>query len=408
MASSSIEILRSTSDGIIGSGIKYIMFPLHLLRFCIFGTTSGFIASDKGKEVRQAKINDETCETEEKGKDRDERNVRNSETSSRRSSKKDRGSSQPCSSDSSKEDLKEEGKSDNEESIDEMVTAAEDSDSSVDHWSSASSMMNMSVDHDSIDRSMSYTLLEEPMDISFEEQAYDKSCTAMKSLEDSEASENYPTDATRSKSLKSRVDDQDSNSSVDEEIARIFQKQCTSSDDEVSSSNSKPRSSGKLEKKNFLSKEGSSRYFTNVSRSKRESRSNERGQKKKTSSDVVVNHKRRKVVDNEDKDKKQRDGRTETKTREEKRESRQNTPSKSKPRSSKTSVKEKDSKRRDVKYKETATQTDSAFSDDDVEMIPVESKLLERQFRCKHAAQRLQSNPIQVNLSFPLTAITNF
>ncbi|XP_076244525.1 uncharacterized protein LOC143185427 [Calliopsis andreniformis] len=366
------------------------MFPLHLLRFCIFGTSSGAALSIKKEETQQVTRKDEKCAPEKKGKNRDESRTTNSETSNCKSAEKHQRNSQSSSSSTAnKQNLKEKAKKDDEESTDEMVTAAEDSDSSVDQWSSACSTMNVSMDYDNINKSMSFTISEEPMDISIEEQISEKSSLTIKSSDGNRLSRNSRPDTSRL-----CIDDQDYNSSVDEEIARIFQKQCTSSDDELSSSNSKSLPFCKREKYNFLCNGSNSKYFTSASRLKKEPQENERERKKKTSSDIGINNKRRKLVDNVDKDEKRR---TETMTCEGKRESRQDsTPNKCKPRTSKTPIKNKATKQKgDVKYKETATQTDSAFSDEDVEMIPIETKFSEKEFCCKYTAQRFQPNFFQ-------------
>lgn len=106
---SSKEALQTMSDGIIGSGIKYIMFPLHLLRFCIFGTSSGTVGSEnKQRETRKEMSTDKKEKAEDKGKkemERDGKGATDSETSTRR--KEDRPKE-----DRPKEDcLKEERKS---------------------------------------------------------------------------------------------------------------------------------------------------------------------------------------------------------------------------------------------------------------------------------------------------------
>ncbi|XP_076635731.1 uncharacterized protein LOC143348895 [Colletes latitarsis] len=386
----SIEVLHSISGGIIENGIKYIMFPLHLLRFCIFGTISGAIDSEKSGEARPANSSNEKDETrdnkrDEKGtkvreeksaKVREERGTKGVETSRDKSRESRRSSKSRENESTSKERSKAEDKND-EESTDDMVTAEEDSDSSMEHWSNATStMLTASMDYDNIERSMSYAIATEPMDISMEEQTHEKSYSAIKTSRDS---------AVENKSSSS-------NSSVDEEIARIFQKQCTSSEDEIASDRCKPFVAHKRERAkqtNFLCNEKS-----NYSRSKKEQQDNDRERTKKPSSDVAQ-HKRRKVTRDEDRHERQNDRKTETKTREEKHGSRHDTPSKHRSRSSRTPVKNKESKRKDTKYKETATQTDSAFSDDDVEMIPIDVKLADKLFCCKHAARKSLSNHLQ-------------
>ncbi|KZC10932.1 hypothetical protein WN55_01632, partial [Dufourea novaeangliae] len=357
----STEVLHPTSGGIIGNGIKYIMFPLHLLRFCIFGTSSESKDSNDKSSEESRKISKSNSHSETKN------------TSPR------------------EKDSKKDSKRDNEESTDELVTAAEDSDSSTDQWSTARTtmIMNMSMDNDNIDRSMSFAALEEPMDISMEEHIYEKSHIGTKTSRDNRALGNV-LDTTESASSRSHVDKQETNSSVDEEIARIFQKQCTSSDDENPSSYSQSlfRKRDKTKESDSLYHEKHNSYTSAVTRSKRLPQEIERERKKKTPSDAVVHQKRRKLSQDEDTNEKQSDRKTETKSRIEKRSSRQDTPSKSRTRSSRTPVKVKESKRRDVKYKETATQTDSAFSDDDVEMIPIDMNSTEKQFCCKYAAYR--------------------
>ncbi|XP_043256775.1 pre-mRNA-splicing factor CWC22 homolog [Colletes gigas] len=375
----SIEALHSISGGIIESGIKYIMFPLHLLRFCIFGMAAGSVDSEKRGEARPAKKDEtrdkkrdekSTKEREEKSaKGKEEKSKKDVDTSKDKSRESRRSSKSKEDSSTSKESSKLEDK--NEESIDDMVTAEEDSDSSMEHWSNATcTLPTASMDYDNIERSMSHAIATEPMDISMEEQSHEKSYTATKTSRDVE-----------SKSSRLHAEERGSNSSVDEEIARIFQKQCTSSEDEVASDRCKPFVAHKRERTrqtNFLCNEKS-----NYSRSK-EQQDNDRERTKKPSSDVAQ-HKRRKVTREEDRHER----------REEKHGSRHDTPSKHKSRSSRTPVKSKESKQRDTKYKETATQTDSAFSDDDVEMIPIDVKLADKLFCCKHAARRSLSNHLQ-------------
>ncbi|XP_054006052.1 protein starmaker-like isoform X1 [Hylaeus anthracinus] len=442
----SAEVIETISSGIIGSGIKYIMFPLHLLRFCIFGTSSGSVESEKSREPGLSTSDNKKVESQEdeklkkreerstkereesstkrreerSTKDHEERNTRSREEKDAKKSEKNiteelderntkdveksedysseqlRKSSKrsshpetkvvPCCKESSK---KPEYKSD--EDSDEMVTAEEDSDSSLEHWSNATStMMNMSLDYDNIDRSVSY--LEEPMDISMEEQTYEKSYIASKTA-------NFQASALGNQPSRLYPEDHSSSSSVDEEIAMIFQKQCTSSDDEISRDRGKTSTIHKRERikqSNFL-----------ITRSRKEQQDNDRERSKKTSSDVVVHHKRRKVTHDEDRTERQHDRRAETKTREEKRGSRHDTPSKYKTRSSKTPVKSQESKRKDTRYKETATQTDSAFSDEDVEMIPVDAKLTDKHFCCKYAVRRSLSNLLQDKMEQELNYIAD-
>ncbi|XP_015432832.1 PREDICTED: dentin sialophosphoprotein-like [Dufourea novaeangliae] len=391
----STEVLHPTSGGIIGNGIKYIMFPLHLLRFCIFGTSSESKESEKNKgaeEPRSSYKKEVKDKKEEKLKDQETRRTKDKKSSNDKSSEESRKISKSNSHSETKntspreKDSKKDSKRDNEESTDELVTAAEDSDSSTDQWSTARTtmIMNMSMDNDNIDRSMSFAALEEPMDISMEEHIYEKSHIGTKTSRDNRALGNV-LDTTESASSRSHVDKQETNSSVDEEIARIFQKQCTSSDDENPSSYSQSlfRKRDKTKESDSLYHEKHNSYTSAVTRSKRLPQEIERERKKKTPSDAVVHQKRRKLSQDEDTNEKQSDRKTETKSRIEKRSSRQDTPSKSRTRSSRTPVKVKESKRRDVKYKETATQTDSAFSDDDVEMIPIDMNSTEKQFCCK-------------------------
>ncbi|CAK9799650.1 hypothetical protein ANTPLA_LOCUS2046 [Anthophora plagiata] len=395
----SMETSNTVSGGIIENGIKYIMLPLHLLRFCIFGTSA---SASKAVPKEQAETRrTESCENKQKIRDSEGTNTEKKrgeerkeviETSNNRSrSSKDVASSKSTShsvkeikdTPSGKESLKKVYRSISEESIDEMMTAEEDSDSSGEQWSTARStmIMNMSVD---------YTVLEEPMDISIDEQV-------IKISRNGRALETVQNNATGCVSSRLRTDEQDGNSSsVDEEIARIFQKQCTSSEDEFPpSSFPKSFSSSKHEKEkhnNFLHDRIKRNNSSIVTRPSKGSQcGNEKERKKKTSIEFVANNKKRKVSHDDDNNEKQTERRNENKTREEKRSSRQGTPSKSKSRSSRTPVKNKESRRSVIKYKETATQTDSAFSDDDVEMVPVDMKLSERQFCCKHAARRLNN-----------------
>ncbi|XP_012151652.1 uncharacterized protein LOC100878941 isoform X2 [Megachile rotundata] len=394
----SIEVLHSMSGGIIESGIKYILFPLHLLRFCIFGTSTKSIDSDKLTESSSKK---DTAEKEEKKtKEREEKKHTQHETSRVKPSEKSR---QPKLDhdlvDENKDAIpdvktsKEKKNNDKDESADEMVTAEEDSDSSGEQWSTANDIMemNISVDNDNLDKISSNTVLEEPMDISIEEQSIDKMHIPRDLSRDHRIFEQFQNNKENI-AANLNVNDQDSNSSVDEEIARIFQKQCTSSEDEFPSSFVKSSSSFKREKmkqNNFLY------YKTNYNAStvaKREAQSNTREQKKKEPSDFSINSKRRKVSNEENKHERHSERKTGNKIREEKRSSRQNTPSKHESRSSRTTVKNRETKRKDVKFKEIATQTDSAFSDDDVEMIPVDGKLYEKQLCHKRTGRRLQFN----------------
>ncbi|CAL7946593.1 unnamed protein product [Xylocopa violacea] len=377
----SIEDLHSMSGGIIENGIKYIMFPLHLLRFCIFGTSFlGSVDSKTNTEAEHAKSRDKNY------KERTEKEERRKEN----------------------ESLKEE-KNNNEESEDEMVTAEEDPDSSVEQWNSAKNTMamNMSVDFDKTERSMSYVILEEPMDISIEEHGFDKSYSVIKISQDSRQATNVQSNAIASISSRAYTDEEYNSSSVDEEIAKIFQKQCTSSEDEFVSSYPKPHSFRKHEKtkqNNFVYNGVKSSYSVHTPRSKKGSQDDEREQQKKTSTEFVANNKRRKLFHEENKNERQLTRRSENKTEEEKRGTRQNSSSKNKSSSSRTPIKNKDSKRRNIKYKEMATQTDSAFSDDDVEMIVADTKKPERSSRCKytHKSQvhRFQDKKMEQELNY--------
>ncbi|OAD59029.1 hypothetical protein WN48_09336 [Eufriesea mexicana] len=283
-------------------------------------------------------------------------------------------------------------------SNDEMVTAEEDSDSSNEQWSNANSTMamNMSLEYDNMDRFISYSILEEPMDISIDEHSFSKNPMTNISQHNKSGIQN---NAIRSKSSKSYTDAKDSNSAVDEEIARIFQKQCTSSEDEFSSS-SFPKSfaSCKYEKpkeNNFLYKKVNNNYSPVASRSRKGSK-HDTERKKKTSTEFVANNKRRKVILDEDGNEKDIEHRSEKKTPEGKRNSRLDIPTKYKSRSPRTPVKDKGSKRKNIKYKETATQTDSAFStDDDVEMVPVDTKPSDRQVYSKYVNRKYRINLFQ-------------
>ncbi|XP_076751518.1 uncharacterized protein LOC143423818 [Xylocopa sonorina] len=357
----SIEDLHSMSGGIIENGIKYIMFPLHLLRFCIFGTSFTESADSKANtEAERTKSRDKSY------KERTEKEERRKE----------------------EESLKEEKENNNEESEDEMVTAEEDSDSSVEQWNNARDTMpmNMSVDFDNTEKSMSHVILEEPMDISIEEHGFDKSYSVINISQDSQQSTNVQSNAIESISSKTYADEEYNSSSVDEEIAKIFQKQCTSSEDEFVPS-SRPKSHlfrkyEKTEQNDFLHNGGKSNYFAHTPRSKKGFQDDEK-QRKKTSTEFVASNKRRKLFQG-NKNERQTVRKSENKTKEEKRSARQNSSSKNKLSSSRTPVKSKDTKRRNIKYKEMATQTDSAFSDDDVEMISADTKSPDRSFCSKH------------------------
>lgn len=392
----SIEVLHSMSGGIIESGIKYILFPLHLLRFCIFGTSTKSIDSEKLAESTSKK---DTAEKEEKKtKEREEKKRTPHETSRVKPSEKSGQSKfdqdlvkENKDAISDVKSSKEKKKNDKDESADEMVTAEEDSDSSGEQWSTANDIipMNVSVDNDNLDKTSSYTVSEEPMDISIEEQSMDKMHIPRDLSRDYRIFEQFQSNKENI-AAKLNVDDQDSNSSVDEEIARIFQKQCTSSEDEFSSSFVKSSSSFKREKtkqNNFLYYKTNYNASTVAFHSKEDPESHTKKQKKKEPSDFSINSKRRKVSNEENKHERYSERRTGNKIREEKRSSRQNTPSKHESRASRTTVKNRETKRKDVKYKEIATQTDSAFSDEDVEMIPVDGKLYE-----KRTSRRLQFN----------------
>ncbi|XP_076658193.1 uncharacterized protein LOC143362160 isoform X2 [Halictus rubicundus] len=382
----STELLHSISGGLIESGIKYIMFPLHLLRFCIFGTSKvseklAICKDDKGSKDSGSSVKKTIKEeTESKSsKSKGDRNSKNDEASSnRRSSEESRKSTRSGSLTDTKntgssrgKDSKEVRKGDDkglkEKSL--VVALKEESDSSVDQWSTACNTITENICMD-IDKFVTFDSVE-PMDISMEEYTYEESQIV----------------------TESRDQRQNSTLSVDAEIAKIFQKQCTSSEDEHSSSHSWT-SLEKREKtggKNFLCQARTSHSAATVpSKSKEEKVVKER--KKKTSSEDVAHNKRRKVSQVENKPDKQKDGKSDAKRREEKHSSKQDSPSKSKTRSPRTPVKSNESKRKDVQYKEIATQTDSAFSDDDVEMTPVDAKLPEGRFCCKRAAYRSHPN----------------
>ncbi|XP_034173093.2 uncharacterized protein LOC117601009 [Osmia lignaria lignaria] len=388
----SIEVLHSMSGGIIESGIKYILFPLHLLRFCIFGTSTKPIASEKPAEPSRKR--DEAEKEEKKVKEREEKKTPREATSIKSSEKSGRSKSDRDLVDERKDAVscvknsKEKRSRDKDESADEMVTAEEDSDSSGEQWSTANNTlaMNMSIDYDNLDRTMSHRASEEPMDVSMEELHYDKTHIPLNLPRDYRVTEKQFQNNKENIASKMNVEEQDSNSSVDEEISRIFQKQCTSSEDEFTSSFVKS-SSFKREKtmqNNFLY------YKTNSTvaiHSKKKPEGNAKEYKKKQPSDFSINSKRRKVSHEEDKNERESERRSGNKVREEKRSSRHDTPSKHESRASRTTAKNKETKRNDVKYKEIATQTDSAFSNDDVEMTPIDAKLCN-----KRTSRRLHFN----------------
>ncbi|XP_076279277.1 uncharacterized protein LOC143208613 isoform X2 [Lasioglossum baleicum] len=428
----STELLHPISGGIIKSGIQYIMFPLHFLRFCLFGTNSiseKLAVCEVGKGSKNSESSGKKTNKEEKenisSKSRDDRQAKNDEASNRRSSEESLKNTRSGSSTDTRnagssraKDSKEVRKGHDEGLVERplVVLVEEDSDSSSDRWSTASSTMIEDVSMD-IDRSISFDSLVEPMDISMED-THDRLQIVMGSREK-----------------------QNTTLSLDSEMARIFQKQCTSSDDEYSSSNTMPEKGERPGGKNFLwhartshsaatvplkskeegvnkeQKKKTSSEEVDKERKKKTSEEVDKERKKKTSEEVdkerkkkisseevdkerkkkissedVTHHKRRKVSQEEDRPEKQRDGKSDAKRREEKQPSKLDTRNNSKTRSPKSPVKSKESKRKDVKYKETATQTDSAFSDDDVEMIPVDAKLPEKRYCCKHALYRSHPN----------------
>ncbi|XP_031847577.1 uncharacterized protein LOC116433540 isoform X2 [Nomia melanderi] len=397
----SSDSLHSISGGIIESGIKYIMFPLHLLRFCLFGINSvsgKLTAPKKDQEATDSTTNSKEKETKEKKtSDKEDKYAKDDGTTDRRSkedSKEHQGNSESGSHSKTENeelderDSKKRRKSDDEEFKDACVRIEDDSDSSNDQWSSASStmIMNMSLDHDNIDKCTTFSALEEPMDVSIEELIYEKPHTVTQSSRNGYSVENM------FNSTPWFYGEEDSNLSVDEEIARIFQKQCTSSEEENSYSHSKTSSKrDKAKENNFLSHRKRNGSAGALDSKKPEEVDKER--RRKTPSDIVYT--KRKASQDYDRNEKHRDRKNDAKPREEKRSSRQEPSSKSKTKSSKSPVKHKESKRKDVKYKEIATQTDSAFSDDDVEMVPVDMKLLEKQFYCKSAAHRSHPNLYQ-------------
>lgn len=375
------------SGGIIENGIKYIMFPLHLLRFCIFGTTSSAPIDSKDliTEKSSGKKDEETDKQKKERSERKEENVKEDSLNTRKSSKgceSAKSISRPIDKSRDvpvvKQTSKQEDKHDSEESSDEMVTAEEDSDSCAEQWSSANSTMvqNRSVDCNRLNRPMLNTL-EEPMDISIDEQALEKTNPVVKVSRDQQQYNNF---------------------SIDEEIARIFKKQCKSSEDELPSSSC----SKKTKKTNFLHNELYDKYSPTIPRSKENIEDNGTEQRKKTLTESDADNKRRKVAHEEDRSDRHAERKNENKMREEKRHSPQDTPSKYKSRSSRassrSSVKYRESKGRDIKYKETATQTDSAFSDDDVEMTPIDMKLTEKQLYCKPIPRRSEIHHFQVCL----------
>ncbi|KAG7201547.1 hypothetical protein KM043_004297 [Ampulex compressa] len=370
------HLLDSKSNGIIQSGIKYIMFPLHLLRFCIFGTSTASVSNAKDVDAESSAMEKREKRDEKNGDSTPSKTDRRDSVERDSPPPKDTAKNSPIEATSKEErapSSKGSGKetSRDDESSDEMLTAQEDSDSSVDQWSNAKDVMimDMSIDYEhALEKSMSYRNVEEPMDISLDEQNLERSISGTKGSRDGrslEGAKNSTVDAYS----RSSSNEQEKRflSTVDEEISRIFQKQCTSSDDESSSSLCRcptDRIGGNRQTQSRNREEG--RY----SRTKRELFDDENQTKGRASVE-----RRKKLAREEDVDEGRKDDRrSKDRSPEKKRSTRQDTPSKRRSRCSGTPVKNKESKQKSVKYKERATQTDSAYSDEDVEMIPIDGR----------------------------------
>lgn len=449
---------QSMRRGIIENGIKYIMLPIHLLRFCLFGKSSSISIDSKdnaekkdvdskneevgkkreGQEekstldessdrVKVKSKNGEPKEKRRKGQEEENTAVKfanrvkvrskNEKPEEERKKEQEEGNRvvevvASSSSVSSEQKLKQskfvvsatrpdhnedkirfrdknskKKESDGEESNDDMMSAMEDSNSDCDEqWSSANStMVNILENYDNTNKS--YGLMEEPMDISMEECSFDKAYTLIMVPQDNRKSEKH-------RFSRSSTDEPESSSSVDEEISQIFREQCTSSSDEFASS-SYPRflADEKPRPRNFLYKKIKETYSQIIPQRRKGSRYDERERKKKTSADLMAINKRRKVSDGISICEKKMEYKSTDKEADEKQSTQQVTPSKHKSRASKTSTTSKNSKRKDAKYKEIGTQTDSAFSDDDVEMMDM--KQLEKSVSWKYVHRKFHHDRSQ-------------
>ncbi|KAK2587105.1 hypothetical protein KPH14_002871 [Odynerus spinipes] len=408
------------SSGIIENGMKYIMFPLHLLRFCIFGTSTLSIDDDKSNHQKRIEPSEEkkNKEGERKAEDgtkedavvgsREKKNKIENEDGKRASgveSKKKilKDKAEPCKSKNHSDDErvsrdrsdsidrgdkvgdrdKRERRSRSVESRKSSRRADEDSDSaSSDKWSTAESSMDVSIEYESGHETTPYRL-EEPMDISIEESIDENSPGYSRNASHRPGTCRARTDPSSSSSSSSTASwssgvEESSSSSVEEEIVRVFRKKCTSSsDDDDDGDDSTPRppspSSGKRneadrgnreERKNVILRESilhpkikSDKERVKPSTRKKEESVRETVEKRTTSTTTSGGY------------------------------------NSSSRRVSKTPVKSKDTKKR---YKEKGVQTDSAFSDDDVEMIPLDARLTEKRASNRSYRRKPHSSAYQM------------
>lgn len=371
--------------------MKYIMFPLHLLRFCIFGTTTLSIdqerskdrkeiepSQERSKEKRDKRIEEkrnEVSDLREKEDDTEDKVEKrsnddsdkflkdktklcdaNNRSNERRTSRDRKNSNDNDNKINEKSDRKQRSHSiESRKSLSSRRVDDDSDSSSCDKWSTAESSMDVSIEYESTYESISTSCcLEEPMDISIEESIEENSL--IPTVVVSHRTRTVNVGPSSSSSWSSEVEESSSYSSIDEEISRVFQKKCTSSssdDDYYSSSvNRRDKRRDESDRRDRKGRDDvNSREFILESREKLE-RGGSRSNVKRTEE----NHRDRTTE-------RTTSGITSCKHNSSPR------------RVSRTPVKSKDTRKR---YKEKGVQTDSAFSDDDVEMIPLDARLTEK------------------------------
>ncbi|XP_078049676.1 uncharacterized protein LOC144476504 isoform X2 [Augochlora pura] len=309
------KFLSSISGSFFITGIKYFMYSLHLLCHRIFRKkyvpekpavkeiVEDFVDSNLGgqKNKEEENKNMTTQKIDENVKNSDVKNQKEKE-GKKNSFQSETENASPCDKDSN-----EICKSGNEGS---EIIGKEDTNASNDMSCTTISkiMKNESID---TDRSTRFAISEELMEISVEERSNEKSQIVMKTMQ-----ENYD-----------YLEDEESSSSLDREVASIFQNYNSLSDDDYSKN----------------------RSFQNQNEKRDRARKNLRNRKKTPFeyTDKILSFEKDETKDE-----------------------------------MRSPVKGRNWKQRDVEYKEVATQTNDAFSNYDDELIPMNTNP-KRQFCSK-------------------------
>lgn len=370
-----IKILQSLKNS-----IKYIMFQAYSLCFCIFGTISSKFLNNSKKYIEK------THATDKKYEPKDEKKKIMTEPK-KENTKKENSKNKNKSASSHNKNHK--GKKNND--TDKIITTKENFDSSTELWNVDTNdimIMNMTIENEDINRSIeSCKIAEEPVEISVEHIVNNMNSKVITSQENELFTSAINNDF-QTQFSKSFIDEKDSISSVDEEIAQVFQNQYNSSEDEFKSSSFHTCCATckceRSKQNNFYCHKVINNYSHNssfISESKNEERM------KKTE---CINGKRKKIISHENG--KYAKYRNDKNTKKEKNESPKNVSPIDKSRFSRMPIKINKLEYNNIKYKEMATQTDNSFLiNDDVEMISINTNgFSEQQFYCKSQFNHFQ------------------